>query len=193
MQSFLWEHFESAVRYFIIGFWILLTGITFSLEWHDNLDMSFWPKCATINHWHSGLDTLIIYIQSRLDIIKSISHDCLALKEQLGIDIWCAIMNFVQACWNMSFHAWVHLNCSGCSCCRLWLTKMLLPEEELPIQITNLNDIWICQNDMPISGSKTKHGIIFKQLTSNGSSSNHKQLAVLNLLIEWLPIENDGA
>jgi len=98
MQSLLREHFESAVRYFIIGLWILLTGVTFSLEWLDYLNMSFWPKCATIYHWHSGLDTLVIDIQSRLDIIKSICHDCLALEEQLRIDIRCAIMDFVQAC-----------------------------------------------------------------------------------------------
>jgi len=93
----------------------------------------------------------------------------------------------------MSFHTWVHLNCSGSSCCRLRLTKVLLTEEELPIQITYLNDIWICQNDTPIPGSKTNHGIILEQLTPNGSSSNHKQVAVLNLLIKCLSKQNDGA
>lgn len=69
----------------------------------------------------------------------------------------------------MPLQAGVHLNGSGRGSHALWLSQVLFPEEELPIQIRVLNMIRVSDYDAALSGGKLEHCKVFEELAADGS------------------------
>jgi hypothetical protein len=92
----------------------------------------------------------------------------------------------------VSFQSRIHLNHCGRSCCALWLTKVLLSEQELSVEVGNLNVVRVSHHNASslFSGSQLKHREIFEQLTSNGSGTDHEDLRIFKFLEELSA--NDG-
>jgi len=185
MQRLFWEHFKGAMGDLVVCLGVLLWRVRLCFVRLHNLNVTFGPESATVNHGYSGLNTFLIDVKSCLHIVKSISDDCLILEKCFRVDIGSALMDLVESCGYVPFQVLVHLDCRGCRCWRFWLSQMLFSEQELPIEVANLNNIGISEDDMPIfSSTDTKHRIVFEKLTSDSPSSNHKQLAILNLLVK---------
>lgn len=62
---------------------------------------------------------------------------------------------------------------------------MFLSKQELATEIANLNDIGVSEHDLAsllvfgrFACSNTQHGIIFQQLTSDRTSTNHEQFCI---------------
>jgi hypothetical protein len=69
---------------------------------------------------------------------------------------------------------------------------MLFSEQELPVEIADLDHIWVGDDDVPfLARSYAKHRVVLQQLTSNCSCSNHEELALLNSLVELLATEKN--
>ena len=76
----------------------------------------------------------------------------------------CAFMNLIKAGKNLPFQITIHLYSSSCGGAALRLPQMHFPEQKLPRQITNLDNIRVSNNN-PTSvfsflSPKPQHGII---------------------------------
>jgi hypothetical protein len=76
------------------------------------LDVTFGSESATIYKRCASRNTLSIDVEACLDIVEGVGNNSLFHKEVLIIDVCCAIMDLVQASFNVALEVWVHLN--GC-------------------------------------------------------------------------------
>jgi hypothetical protein len=99
VKSLFREHLESAVRNFsciIIRVSLCSIGLSFMVR-EDYLNMALWSEGATIYQRCSGCHTFAVDVEPSLNIIQSIRNYGLINEEILIIDVRSAIMDFVQA------------------------------------------------------------------------------------------------
>lgn len=179
MQGLFREHFERAVRDFAISIIrVLLASVGLSLIWDDDLHVSFRTQSSTLQQSYLILHASAIDIPSCFYVIQSIGDDAESLEELIREDILCSLANLVQSSLDVSLKAWVHLCHCGCCGCALRLAEMLLPEQELSVEVGGLNVIGIGDDNVSVGFSSTdfEHCEVFKQLAANCSGSNHEDL-----------------
>lgn len=187
VKGLLREHLESTMGNLVVVLWILLRAVALSQMRQDDLDMPFGSKRTTFEQRCLGCNASSIHVPSRSHVVQGIRDYRQPFKELISEDMFRRCVNLVEPCDDVSLQLLVHPDGSGSCSCRLWLSQMLLSEQELSIQVADLNHVRVCQNDRAsfrtllgvcFTTSNSEHGIILEQLTANCSSTDHEQVRI---------------
>mmetsp|Transcript_28558 Transcript_28558/g.25528 ORF Transcript_28558/g.25528 Transcript_28558/m.25528 type:complete len:275 (+) Transcript_28558:1672-2496(+) len=191
MKSLFREHLECTMRDFTFFLRVLLGAVRLSLVRNDDLNVTLRTKSTRFEKRSLGTNTSHINISSGLDVIKSVSDDTQILKELISENILGSFMNLIKSGNNVILKIFVHLDGGSSSSLGFGLSQMLFSEQELSVQVGNFDNIRISEDNLAsfkalllvfITSTKANHSIVLQQFTTNGTSTNHKEGSVSNLL-----------
>lgn len=149
------------------------------------------PQGTALQQGSLGSHAPRVHVLPRGDIIKSVGDNPQSLKELVRKDVVRRFVYLVQPSDNVSFQLLVHLYGSRRCCRGLGLAQVLLPEQELAVQIAQLDYIWVSQHYGSSFGARgcvllgapySEHGIVLEQLAANSSSTDHEEARAGQLL-----------
>lgn len=169
VQSFFREHLQGAEWDFVVLLRIFLLSVGFSQVWEHHLNMALWSQSARLNQGGLCSDTSLVDVLACHHVVKCISNNCQVFEKLVREDVRRPTVHLVQSCNNVLFEIRVHVDGSSCSGLCLRHANMLLAEQELPVQVTNLDNIWVGEHDLSsfavlggFGSAHTKHGVILE-------------------------------
>ena len=186
MKGLFGEHLKCAHWDLVVLFRVFAGPIRFSLVRDDHLYVTLGSQRTAIEQGHSRMHTFLVYEKTSGHIVQSICDNCLFLEEGLCVYVIRVLVQLVEASRDVTLQVWVHLRSCSSRSHRLWLSKVLLSEQELPVEVAQLDDVWIGKGYLPLwTSSKTNHGEVFQKFASDSSSSYHEYLCIPDLFDEF--------
>lgn len=202
MKSFLREHLERAVWYLIVVLRILLGAIALSLVRNHHLHVALGAEGTALQERGLGCYAPGIDILTSCDIVEGVGDYCKPFEELVSEDMAGGLVHLVQASDDVALESLVHLDCCRGCCGGLWLAKVLLSEEELPVQVAHLDHVRIGQNNRSslkslalilLTTSDSEHSVILQKLAANSTGANHEEAGVSEFVDHVLPDDDPQA
>ena len=154
MLNLVGEIFQSTKRY---SFFRRINNIsvTLSIMRNDNLGMALGSESSTFKKWLFMPDTLLIYVLSGFNIINSINYKVKSCPEIIVKILLAVISN--SHLYRLETRMMVNSSAYFTSYLTFVFADVLLPEQKLSIEVTDLYVIIICTDDISIASCTYSH------------------------------------
>mmetsp|Transcript_41213 Transcript_41213/g.89825 ORF Transcript_41213/g.89825 Transcript_41213/m.89825 type:complete len:209 (-) Transcript_41213:1220-1846(-) len=165
---------------------VLRITIRLSHVGQHHLRVGLGPESPRLKQRQLIPHTLLVHVQSGLDVIQSIHNEVLGGPEGVVKDGLRVVSHAVHQC------LYLEVGIDFLSSCRssvgLGLLDVPLPEKKLPIQVGYLNHVHVSDRDQPLwSCSHSHQSERLEILASERPSPNQEQLHIVNLGLSSSP------
>ena len=151
--------------------------------WDDHLGVCFRAKGARLKQGLLVPHTLLINVESCLDVVDGIDYEVEALPEFVIEDTLSRRVNVGGV--GLNFEVWVENLCNTAGSLRLGRANIVLSEEELAIKVRNLDIIVVSAVDLALWSATDSHQCEgLDVLAAKCARSHHERIDITQLSLD---------